>query len=68
MKVAKEFLSGEYNPTIGHKFIKKLEDEGILEKNLTQNIDDLESKAGISATKLLQAHGHARSAHCIACE
>lgn len=24
MKVAKEYLSGEYHPTLGHKFIKKL--------------------------------------------
>jgi NAD-dependent histone deacetylase SIR2/NAD-dependent deacetylase sirtuin 2 len=37
----------------------------ILSKNLTQNIDDLETKAGISPSKLIQAHGHARSAHCL---
>lgn len=41
MKLAKEFLSGDYQPTDGHKFIKKLNDEGMLHYNLTQNIDDL---------------------------
>jgi NAD-dependent SIR2 family protein deacetylase len=36
--------------------------------NLTQNIDDLEIAAGISEKRLLQAHGHSRSAHCIDCK
>ena len=36
--------------------------------NLTQNIDDLEIKAGIPEDKLIQAHGHSRSAHCIGCK
>lgn len=36
--------------------------------NMTQNIDDLESKAGIKEEKLLQAHGHSRSAHCTGCK
>lgn len=35
--------------------------------NLTQNIDDLEIQAGLPEEKLLQAHGHTRSAHCIDC-
>ena len=65
MKLAKEFLSGEYQPTDGHKFIKKLNDEGMLHYNLTQNIDDLEIKAGLPEEKLIQAHGHSRSAHCL---
>ena len=41
IKLAKECLSGDFNPTIGHRFIKKVEDEGILLKCMTQNIDDL---------------------------
>jgi NAD-dependent histone deacetylase SIR2 len=35
---------------------------------MTQNIDDLETKAGVSPQKLIQAHGHSRSAHCIKCK
>ena len=41
IKLAKEFLSGEFIPTDGHRFIKKLQDEEVLLSNLTQNIDDL---------------------------
>ena len=51
-----------------HHFIKKLHDQGLLHMNLTQNIDDLEIKAGIPEHKLIQAHGHSRSAHCIGCK
>jgi len=36
--------------------------------NFTQNIDDLESKAGISKDKLIQAHGAVGSASCIKCK
>ena len=60
-------MTGEYTPTLGHKFIVKLHEEGSLMMNLTQNIDDLEIKAGLPEDKLLQAHGHARSAHCMEC-
>jgi|NOAtaT_7_FD_contig_21_858384_length_370_multi_3_in_0_out_0_1 NAD-dependent SIR2 family protein deacetylase len=58
-------LTKDYEPTLGHKFIKRLQDEGVLLMNMTQNIDDLEIKAGLKEEKLLQAHGHSRSAHCI---
>lgn len=67
LALAKDMLSGEYEPTAGHHFIKKLNDQGMLHMNLTQNIDDLEVKAGLPVEKLIQAHGHARSAHCIKC-
>ena len=35
--------------------------------NLTQNVDDLELKAGLPEEKLIQAHGHGRTAHCMEC-
>lgn len=41
MKLAKEYFTAECHPTIGHKLIKKFEDEKILLKCMTQNIDDL---------------------------
>ena len=44
-----------------------MHEEGMLYMNLTQNIDDLEIKAGLPEDKLIQAHGHARSAHCMEC-
>jgi len=45
--LAKELLTKDFEPTLGHKFIKKLQDENILLMNMTQNIDDLEIKAGV---------------------
>ena len=41
--------------------------EGSLYMNLTQNVDDLELKAGLPEEKLIQAHGHGRTAHCMEC-
>ena len=43
-------------------------DEKMLLKVMTQNIDDLETKAGIAPEYLLQAHGHSRNAFCITCK
>jgi hypothetical protein len=36
--------------------------------NMTQNIDDLEVKAGLPLDKVIQAHGHTREAHCTECK
>lgn len=41
-----------------------MEDMGIMSKYFTQNIDGLEQKAGVSDDKLIQAHGHCRTASC----
>lgn len=67
LTLSKELLTEQYKPTLGHKFIVKLNEEGLLHMNLTQNIDDLEITAGLPEDKILQAHGHSRSAHCIDC-
>ena len=58
----------KYNPTPTHFFIKLLNDKGILFKNLTQNIDNLEEKTGIDMNKVVHAHGANRGAHCAVCK
>lgn len=66
--IAREILpqeSGTYTPT--HAFIKLLEDHGKLLRNYTQNIDNLESNAGIPPDKLVQCHGSFGSATCQTC-
>lgn len=46
--LAKEFLDlDKFNPTPTHHFIKLLQDKGILQINMTQNIDNLEEKTGL---------------------
>ncbi|RLV93681.1 NAD-dependent histone deacetylase SIR2 [Spathaspora sp. JA1] len=51
-----------------HAFIRLLQDKNKLLRNYTQNIDNLETAAGISKTKLIQCHGSFAEATCITCK
>ncbi|KAL1958615.1 hypothetical protein VTO42DRAFT_4212 [Malbranchea cinnamomea] len=66
--VAKEVLPTEtrFSPT--HAFIRLLQDKGKLLTNFTQNIDNLESYAGILPEKLIQCHGSFATATCVKCK
>jgi NAD-dependent deacetylase sirtuin 2 len=64
-KLAKELDCSKYQPTLTHWFIRKMEEESILRRLYTQNIDGLEFKTGMSHRSVVQAHGGFRSAHCI---
>lgn len=55
-----------YSPM--HSFIKLLHDKGKLLRNYSQNIDNLESYAGIPSDKLIQCHGSFGTATCITCK
>ncbi|KAK6454619.1 DHS-like NAD/FAD-binding domain-containing protein [Scheffersomyces xylosifermentans] len=50
-----------------HSFIKLLQDKDKLLRNYTQNIDNLEARAGIEPEKLIQCHGSFGSASCLTC-
>ncbi|CCE65614.1 hypothetical protein TPHA_0M00390 [Tetrapisispora phaffii CBS 4417] len=50
-----------------HSFIKMLQDKGKLLRSYTQNIDNLESYAGIKPEKLVQCHGSFATASCVTC-
>ncbi|KAG8525601.1 uncharacterized protein KY384_009245 [Bacidia gigantensis] len=65
--VAKDIFpsSTKFSPT--HAFIKLLQDKNKLLTNFTQNIDNLESHAGISKENLLQCHGSFATATCLEC-
>lgn len=56
-------LTVEPNP--GHYALAKLEDLGYVKGIITQNIDGLHQKAG--SKKVLEVHGHLRTAYCINC-
>jgi NAD-dependent deacetylase sirtuin 2 len=62
-----ELLPGLYAPTIAHHFIKLLEDEGILRRCYSQNIDGLEGLTGLNPDKLVEAHGSFSASHCARC-
>lgn len=54
-----------FSPT--HAFIKLLQDEGRLQTNYTQNIDNLEQLAGVDQARLIQCHGSFATATCRKC-
>ncbi|KAH0563349.1 hypothetical protein GP486_002084 [Trichoglossum hirsutum] len=55
----------KFSPT--HAFIHLLQEKGKLLTNYTQNIDNLEVKAGIRMDKLIQCHGSFAFASCVKC-
>jgi len=65
--LAKEIWPGEHMPTMTHAFIKLLSDKGVLLRNYTQNIDGLEVLGGVPEDKVVECHGHFRTASCTNC-
>lgn len=65
--MANGFLTYKAYPVQAHHFMSRLEQEGMLQLIYTQNIDGLELDAGVPLDKVVQAHGHMRSAHCVEC-
>ncbi|HMB02002.1 MAG TPA: Sir2 family NAD-dependent protein deacetylase [Spirochaetota bacterium] len=63
--LVREFTAAHFKPNAGHCFIKELETAGKLRRVYTQNIDNLELKAGIK--KVIACHGTMQTAHCLAC-
>ncbi|KAF8513003.1 SIR2-domain-containing protein, partial [Hysterangium stoloniferum] len=62
----REIYPSNHEPSLAHHFIKKLEIKQKLLRNYTQNIDDLESSAGIQT--VLQCHGSFSKATCLQCK
>ncbi|MGI6143151.1 MAG: SIR2 family NAD-dependent protein deacylase [bacterium] len=56
-------LTVEPNPA--HYALARMEDLGYIKSIITQNIDGLHQKAG--AKKVLEVHGHLRTAYCVNC-
>ncbi|KAK3945571.1 SIR2-like protein [Diplogelasinospora grovesii] len=65
--VARDILPSteRFSPT--HAFIALLQEKGKLLTNYSQNIDNLEAKAGIKPEKLVQCHGSFATASCVKC-
>lgn len=65
--IARDILpsTDRFSPT--HAFIRLLQDKGKLLTNYTQNIDNIEAKAGILPEKLIQCHGSFVTASCVMC-
>ncbi|KAF5316465.1 hypothetical protein D9619_006597 [Psilocybe cf. subviscida] len=62
---ASQIYPSNFVPSPCHRFIKAVEDQGKLLRNYTQNIDTLETLAGVQ--KVLQCHGSFATASCLQC-
>lgn len=68
VSLASELWPGlKHSPTLTHSFVKLLDDKGLLLRNYTQNIDGLEILAGVSEERIVECHGHFRTARCANC-
>eukprot|EP00238_Polyblepharides_amylifera_P003619 CAMPEP_0196578742 /NCGR_PEP_ID=MMETSP1081-20130531/7587_1 /TAXON_ID=36882 /ORGANISM="Pyramimonas amylifera, Strain CCMP720" /LENGTH=304 /DNA_ID=CAMNT_0041898053 /DNA_START=222 /DNA_END=1136 /DNA_ORIENTATION=+ len=65
--LAKELYPGAVAPSPVHHFVKLLHSKGLLLRCFSQNIDSLETMAGLPHELLLAAHGNFDEAHCIDC-
>lgn len=68
LNLAKELWPGlKHSPTLTHSFISLLHKKKRLLRNYSQNIDGLEYLAKLPNEKLVECHGHFRTASCIEC-
>lgn len=63
--LCKELYPGLYTPTLAHYFITLLHQKRLLQRCYTQNIDSLETVAGLPADMVIAAHGNFDSATCL---
>lgn len=64
-ELARELWPGAYSPTPTHALIRLLDRKERLLRCFTQNIDSLESAAGVPYERCVAAHGNFDSATCI---
>lgn len=68
VSLAKEIWPGiSHLPTLTHSFLTLLANKGLLLRNYSQNIDGLEFLANLHPDKLVECHGHFRTASCVRC-
>ena len=66
--IAKAHHPANLKPTITHAFLALLARKGYLHFLFTQNIDGLESDAGVPDEKMIATHGSWKDQHCIQCK
>ncbi len=67
LRSCETLMSGTFEPTVSHYFIRLLQEKGLLLRCFTQNIDMLHTKSGIDDELLVEAHGSFKSACCVKC-
>ncbi|MDB5452398.1 MAG: NAD-dependent deacetylase [Caulobacteraceae bacterium] len=54
-------------PNAGHDAVKRLVDRGKVSAVITQNVDNLHQDSGVPEDKVIELHGNASYATCLAC-
>ena len=54
-------------PNRGHRAVAQLADQGKLSAVITQNVDNLHQRSGISPDRIIELHGNAHHAACLGC-
>ncbi|MCG6496593.1 Sir2 family NAD-dependent protein deacetylase [Kitasatospora sp. A2-31] len=54
-------------PNAGHRALVELERSGLPMRVLTQNVDGLQQRAGLTPRKVLELHGTAQEVQCVDC-
>ena len=54
-------------PNAGHTAIAMLDQMGLLEALITQNVDGLHQEAGVTDEKIIELHGNTRRIRCMTC-
>eukprot|EP00930_Biecheleria_cincta_P096670 TRINITY_DN88491_c0_g1_i1.p1 TRINITY_DN88491_c0_g1~~TRINITY_DN88491_c0_g1_i1.p1 ORF type:complete len:422 (+),score=69.85 TRINITY_DN88491_c0_g1_i1:59-1324(+) len=71
LEVRRPFILGTYQQqwkaTLSHWFMKFLEEEGLLTRIYTQNIDGLDYQTGLSPELVCNVHGSLGQVHCEYC-
>ena len=57
-RLCRDMWPGSYDPTPAHYFVRLLHDKGVLLRCYSQNIDSLETAAGLPSELLVAAHGN----------
>lgn len=65
---AKDRKRNRATPSDSHKLLALLDQQKRLLRCYTQNIDGLEQEAGVSAKKIVYAHGSLECATCLSCK
>lgn len=55
-------------PNAGHYAVAELVDQGTVAAVITQNVDNLHQDSGVPADRVIELHGNATYAKCLACD
>ena len=67
-RLSTELFPGKFRPTLTHYFLTLLHQKEVLRRVFTQNIDTLESVAGLPEDKYVACHGNFSTATCRKCK